>query len=152
MKNERDSLTRPNSSNPRTVLGVRIGAAPDIISASILSGALPRSRAKRRIVEENGVDRHDPEMCAGALIALQPQVFDLLEYAIRNRDRIVSKDDLLAAVWNGRIVSESTLSTRINAARSALGDSGEQQRLIRTSRAIADASSAAPAIVSSPTL
>jgi adenylate cyclase len=69
---------------------------------------------------------------AGALIALQPQVFDLLEYAIRNRDRVVSKDDLLAAVWNGRIVSESTLSTRINAARTALGDSGEDQRLIRT--------------------
>ena len=71
-------------------------------------------------------------MCAGALIALQPQVFDLLEYAIRNRDRIVSKDDLLAAVWNGRTVSDSTLSTRINAARGALGDSSEQQRLIRT--------------------
>jgi DNA-binding winged helix-turn-helix (wHTH) protein len=71
-------------------------------------------------------------MCAGVLIALQPQVFDLLEYAIRNRDRVVSKDDLLAVVWNGRIVSDSTLSTRINAARSALGDSGEQQRLIRT--------------------
>jgi len=68
----------------------------------------------------------------GALIALQPQVFDLLEYAIRNRERVVSKDDLLAAVWNGRIVSESTLSTRINAARSAIGDSGEEQRLIRT--------------------
>jgi adenylate cyclase len=68
----------------------------------------------------------------GVLIALQPQVFDLLEYAIRNRERVVSKDDLLAAVWNGRIVSESTLSTRINAARSALSDSGEEQRLIRT--------------------
>jgi TolB-like protein/DNA-binding winged helix-turn-helix (wHTH) protein len=68
----------------------------------------------------------------GALIALQPQVFDLLEYAIRNRERVVSKDDLLAAVWNGRIVSESTLSTRINAARVAIGDSGEEQRLIRT--------------------
>jgi DNA-binding winged helix-turn-helix (wHTH) protein len=68
----------------------------------------------------------------GALIPLQPQVFDLIEYSIRNRDRVVSKDDLLAAVWNGRIVSESTLSTRINAARSALGDSGEEQRLIRT--------------------
>src|SRR5215467_4715069 len=68
----------------------------------------------------------------GALIALQPQVFDLLEYAIRNRERVVSKDDLLAAVWNGRIVSESTLSTRINAARRAIGDSGEEQRLIRT--------------------
>ena len=69
---------------------------------------------------------------SGALIALQPQVFDLLEYVIRNRERVVSKDDLLAAVWNGRIVSESTLSTRINAARSAIGDSGEEQRLLRT--------------------
>ena len=69
---------------------------------------------------------------SGALIALQPQVFDLLEYVIRNRERVVSKDDLLAAVWNGRIVSKSTLSTRINAARSAIGDSGEEQRLLRT--------------------
>src|SRR5215467_1307229 len=68
----------------------------------------------------------------GALIALQPQVFDLLEYASRNRERVVTKDDLLATVWNGRIVSESTLSTRINAARSAIGDSGEEQRFIRT--------------------
>jgi len=69
---------------------------------------------------------------SGALIALQPQVFDLLEYSIRNRERVVTKDDLLAAVWHGRIVSESTLSTRINAARSAIGDSGEEQRLLRT--------------------
>ena len=68
----------------------------------------------------------------GALIALQPQVFDLLEFAIRNRERVVSKDDLLAAVWNGRIVSESTLSTRINAARNAIADNGEEQRLLRT--------------------
>jgi DNA-binding winged helix-turn-helix (wHTH) protein len=69
---------------------------------------------------------------AGSLIALQPQVFDLLEYLICHRERVVSKDDLLAAVWNGRIVSESTLSTRINAARRALADSGEEQRLLRT--------------------
>jgi len=68
----------------------------------------------------------------GTLISLQPQVFDLLEYSIRNRERVVSKDDLLAAVWNGRIISESTLSTRINAARSAIGDSGDEQRLLRT--------------------
>ena len=68
----------------------------------------------------------------GTLIPVEPQVFDLLIYLVRNRDRVVSKDDLIAAVWNGRIVSESTLSTRINAARRALGDSGEQQRLIRT--------------------
>jgi DNA-binding winged helix-turn-helix (wHTH) protein len=69
---------------------------------------------------------------SGSLISLQPQVFDLLEYLIRTRERVVSKDDLLAAVWKGRIVSESTLSTRINSARGAIGDSGEEQRLIRT--------------------
>ena len=66
------------------------------------------------------------------LISLEPQVFDLLAYLIRNRDRVVSKDDIMAAVWDGRIVSESALTTRINAARSAIGDSGEAQRLIKT--------------------
>ena len=68
----------------------------------------------------------------GVLIPVEPQVFDLLVYLLRNRDRVVSKDDLIASVWNGRIVSESTLSTRINAARRAIGDSGAEQRLIRT--------------------
>jgi len=68
----------------------------------------------------------------GQLVAVEPQVFDLLVFLIRNRDRVVSKDDLLAGVWDGRIVSESTLASRINAARRAIGDSGEQQRLIRT--------------------
>src|SRR3954470_17627352 len=66
------------------------------------------------------------------LIAVEPQVFDVLVYLIRNRDRVVSRDDLLTGVWGGRIVSESTLSSRINAARSAIGDTGAQQRLIRT--------------------
>src|ERR1700739_922366 len=67
-----------------------------------------------------------------AVIAVQPQVFDLLEYLISNRERVVTKDDMLDAIWGGRIVSESALTTRINAARSALGDDGETQRLIRT--------------------
>ena len=66
------------------------------------------------------------------LVAIEPQVFDLLVYLVRNRDRVVSKDDLIKGVWNGRIVSESTLASRINAARKAVGDSGEQQTLIRT--------------------
>lgn len=70
----------------------------------------------------------------GGLVALEPQVFDLLSYLIRNRDRVVSKDDLLAAIWNNRIVSESVVTTRINGARNAVGDSGEAQRLIRTLR------------------
>jgi TolB-like protein len=65
-------------------------------------------------------------------VPVQPQVFDLLVHLIENRDRVVTKDDLLEAVWNGRIVSESTLISRINAARRAIGDDGDQQRLIRT--------------------
>jgi DNA-binding winged helix-turn-helix (wHTH) protein len=59
-------------------------------------------------------------------------VFDLLEFLVGNRNRVVSKDDLLTSVWGGRIVSESTLASRINAARRSIGDNGEQQRLIRT--------------------
>jgi DNA-binding winged helix-turn-helix (wHTH) protein len=70
--------------------------------------------------------------CDRGIIALQPQVFDLLEYLIRKRDRLVTKDDLIAAIWGGRIVSESALTTRINAARTAIGDSGDEQRLIKT--------------------
>lgn len=68
----------------------------------------------------------------GEAVHIEPQVFDLLVHLIQNRDRVVSKDDLLSAVWRGRIVSESTLSNRINAARNAIGDSGERQELIRT--------------------
>jgi adenylate cyclase len=66
------------------------------------------------------------------LVAVQPQVFDLLVYLVVNRDRVISREDLLASVWQGRIVSESALDSRINAARSAIGDSGQEQRLIKT--------------------
>jgi TolB-like protein/Tfp pilus assembly protein PilF len=68
----------------------------------------------------------------GESVAVEPQVFDLLIYLVENRDRVVSKDDMIASVWGGRIVSESTLTSRINSARKALGDSGDEQRLIRT--------------------
>ena len=73
------------------------------------------------------------ELRSGAkLIPVEPQVFDILVFLIRNRDRVVSKDDLLTAVWDGRMVSESAIAARINAARRAVGDDGEQQRWIRT--------------------
>ncbi len=65
-------------------------------------------------------------------VAVEPQVFDLLVYLLRNRDRVVSKEDLILSVWGGRIVSDSTLTSRINAARRAIGDSGGDQKLIRT--------------------
>jgi TolB-like protein/cytochrome c-type biogenesis protein CcmH/NrfG len=69
---------------------------------------------------------------ANTPVHVEPQVFDLLIYLVENRDRVVSKDDLIASVWGGRIVSDSTLTSRINAARKAIGDSGENQKLIRT--------------------
>jgi DNA-binding winged helix-turn-helix (wHTH) protein len=68
----------------------------------------------------------------GDLAPIEPQVFDLLLYLVLNHDRVVSKDDMIAAVWGGRVVSESALTNRINAARTAIGDSGERQRLIKT--------------------
>jgi TolB-like protein/Flp pilus assembly protein TadD len=69
---------------------------------------------------------------AGAIVHVEPQVFDLLVHLVRHRDRIVTKDELFDAIWQGRIVSEATLSSRISAARRALGDSGNDQSLIRT--------------------
>jgi len=66
------------------------------------------------------------------LVPVEPQVFDLLEFLLRNRERVISRDDLMASIWVGRVVSESALSTRINAARTAIGDTGEHQRLIKT--------------------
>jgi pimeloyl-ACP methyl ester carboxylesterase/DNA-binding winged helix-turn-helix (wHTH) protein len=87
----------------------------------------------RYLFGDHALDADRRELwCGGELVPVEPQVFDLLLHLIRNRDHVVSKDDLLAAVWNGRIVSESTLSNRINAARRAIGDSGEQQKFIRT--------------------
>jgi DNA-binding winged helix-turn-helix (wHTH) protein len=65
-------------------------------------------------------------------IAVEPQVFDLLVYLAQNPDRVVSKDELLQAVWDGRVVSESAINNRVNAARRAIGDSGEAQHLILT--------------------
>jgi pimeloyl-ACP methyl ester carboxylesterase len=70
--------------------------------------------------------------CGGARVSMEPQVFDLLACLVHNRDRVVSREDLLESVWDGRIVSDSTISSRINAVRRAIGDSGEEQRLIRT--------------------
>jgi pimeloyl-ACP methyl ester carboxylesterase/DNA-binding winged helix-turn-helix (wHTH) protein len=93
-------------------------------------------RGRRKVIYRLGdysLDTDRRELRTGAeLVATEPQVFDLLVYLIENRDRVVGKDDLLDAVWGGRIVSDSTLTSRINAARRAVGDSGLEQRLIRT--------------------
>jgi TolB-like protein/Flp pilus assembly protein TadD len=83
--------------------------------------------------EDFVLDANRRELRRGdGFVAVEPQVFDLLELLIRTRERVVSRDDLLAAVWKGRIVSDATLSSRVNSARAAIGDNGEEQRLIRT--------------------
>lgn len=69
-----------------------------------------------------------------ASCAIEPQVFDILEYLIRHRSRLVSRDELWKTVWGGRIVSEAAIDTRVSAARAVIGDSGRRQRLIRTVR------------------
>jgi TolB-like protein len=89
--------------------------------------------AVRFLFEDHTFDSCRRELHRGAeLVPITPQVFDLLDYLIRNRERVVTKDDLINAVWNGRIVSDAALTTRLNAARTAIGDSGEKQRLIKT--------------------
>src|SRR5918999_3776386 len=69
---------------------------------------------------------------AGKLVKLEPQVFNVLVYLIQHRDRVVSKDELLEQLWPGRFVSEATLTSRVMAARRAVGDRGREQRLIQT--------------------
>jgi TolB-like protein len=87
----------------------------------------------RYVFEDFVLDTDRRELRRGTdVVPTAPQVFDLLEYFIRHRDRVVSKDDLIRAVWNGRIVSDAALTTRLNAARAAIGDDGDNQRLIKT--------------------
>ena len=66
------------------------------------------------------------------IVPIEPQIFDLLQFLLCNRDRVVSRDELIAEVWKGRIVSESILSSRISTVRIAIGDDGKQQRLVKT--------------------
>jgi pimeloyl-ACP methyl ester carboxylesterase/DNA-binding winged helix-turn-helix (wHTH) protein len=68
----------------------------------------------------------------GGSVHVEPQVFDLLVYLVARRDRVVGKEELLAALWSGRVISDATLASRINAARQAIGDSGQAQQLLRT--------------------
>ena len=92
-----------------------------------------RDSALRYFFDEYAFDTDRRELHRGSdVIPTTPQVFDLLEYLIQNSHRVVSKDDLIKTIWKGRIVSDAALTTRLNAARNAIGDSGEGQRLIKT--------------------
>ena len=92
-----------------------------------------RSAEVQYVFEDCAFDPDRRELTrSGEAIPIGPRVFDLLLYLVQNREHVVSKDEILSAVWAGRIVSESTLTSHINAVRKAVGDNGEEQRLIRT--------------------
>lgn len=87
----------------------------------------------RYVFEDFAFDTERREMHRGEVpLPVAPQVFDLLEYLIRNRERVISKDELINAVWSGRIISDEALTTRLNVARKAIGDNGLEQRSIKT--------------------
>jgi TolB-like protein len=98
-----------------------------------VAAIVERGRGIQYLFGDYALDLDRRELRRGSeAVPTGPQVFDVLVYLVQNRERVVSKDDLLEAVWNGRVVSESTLTSHINAARKAVGDSGEEQKLIRT--------------------
>ncbi len=85
-------------------------------------------RFERFVFDPNGAGLLD----SGRPVALEPQVFRLLKYLIENRGRIVSKDELIEEIWDGRAITDAALNTRIRAVRRALGDDRSQQRFLRT--------------------
>ncbi len=112
-----------------------VTAAGVYLSPGGRSGALARAKGASLEFRFAGyeIDLGRQELRRGKeLVAVEPQVFDLLVHLVRNHDRIISKDELIDAVWQGRIVSEAALSSQISAARRAIGDSGDDQLLIRT--------------------
>jgi TolB-like protein len=115
-------------------VGLDFSSSPAVVWLLNSPTAGRSENAKLLFLFENyALDTDRRELCHGAVtVPVEPQVFDLLAHLIKNRDRVVSKDDLVAAVWGGRIISESALTTRINAAWCAIGDSGAEQRLIKT--------------------
>jgi adenylate cyclase len=93
----------------------------------------PEGAVLRYLFEGYALDTDRRELHRGTeAVSIAPQEFDLLDYLIRNRDRVVSKDDIILAIWKGRAISDTALTTRLNAVRTAIGDSGETQRLIKT--------------------
>ena len=87
----------------------------------------------RYLFEDYAFDTDRRELRRGPdVVPMAPQVFDLLDYLIRNRERVVSKEGLIKAIWDERAVSDAALTTRLNVARNVIGDSGEGQRLIKT--------------------
>ena len=123
----------PSCGGARIISGLHFSHRRLILSSLGHAKSIEGIRSLRYLFEEYALDTDRRELHrAAAPVSIAPQVFDLLDYLIRNRERVVSKDDLIAAIWNGRSVSDAALTTRLNVARNAIGDSGDEQRLIKT--------------------
>ena len=86
----------------------------------------------RYLFEDFALDVDKRELFRGAdAVSISPQALDLLLYLIRNRERVISKDDLISAIWGGRIITDAALATRLNSARVAIGDTGDSSVLSR---------------------
>ena len=116
----------------------RASASPCFFLRMLLPGAMLISARSgngdlRYLFDVFSLDTDRRELrCRDEPVAIEPKAFDLLVYLIANRERVLSKDDLMADVWGGRIVSETALTTCINSVRRAIGDSGKTQQRIRT--------------------
>src|SRR5215475_5867904 len=134
-----------STASPRKGVRTRAGALNGRLTFSLLAaysfrvqtwlcglkGQL-RECSLRYFFEHYAFDTDRRELRRGPdVVSTTPQVFDLLDYLIRNRERVVSKDDVVNAIWNGRAISDAALTTRLNAARSVIGDTGQEQRLIK---------------------
>ena len=85
------------------------------------------------LIEDLRLDPESFELSRnGQLVPLEPQAFDVLIYLVRHRERVVSKEELMDAIWGGRFVTEAAVTSRIKQVRRALGDDGSTQRLLRT--------------------
>ena len=135
IRNEATS-TKAGSKPAKCQSGLSSEPPAAYFGAATVTRSHPRGRRNdslRYLFEDFVLDTDRRELRRGTgVVPTTPQVFDLLDYLIRHRDRVVSKDDLISAVWNGRIVSDAALTTRLNAARAAIGDDGDKQRLIKT--------------------
>jgi adenylate cyclase len=124
--------TRPRLQKGFFFLTATLFSLPSRVLASMARPRQPEQRM-RYVFEDYALDTDRRELCRrNEVVRLEPQAFDLLQYLIQNRGRLVSRDDLIASVWAGRIVSDSAVTTRINAARCAIADNGKAQRLIKT--------------------
>jgi DNA-binding winged helix-turn-helix (wHTH) protein len=134
---EEHELEQRYGTNPVVNVHAAITEARELLAPSATTDIAPAT-SRDAVAIVFGEYELDLGLCElrhrGTRVHVEPQVFDVLAYLAIRRGSLVTKEELLDNVWGDRFVSESTLTTRIKAARRATGDNGEQQSVIRTVR------------------